>query len=200
MATKPSGSASARQRIRLSPAHARVDQDRHGPGLEDGERQGDEINARPDQQRQPRAAGTPSSRESPGDAVALLVELAEADLPILSLSHGGRSRAARRRRCRSGMVWAMAVRRPATLSWEASWCWQGDSAVVWPALYWQYGGCLYAGARDGKYGAAVPPPGRIRSDFSDPQCLIPDPLPPLYCRARKAYKEEDDAVSDIGLR
>ena len=49
----------------VAPAHAGIDQNRYGAGLEHGEHQGDEIDPRPNQQGQPRARGTPI-REVPG--------------------------------------------------------------------------------------------------------------------------------------
>ena len=70
----------------VSPAHARINQDRHRPGLEDGEHQGHEIDARPHQQGQPGPGARPVARKPAGEAVALLVELAKADLPITPLA------------------------------------------------------------------------------------------------------------------
>ena len=65
--------------------HARVDQDRHRPRLEQGEHQGDEIDTRPDQQGQPRALLCAQAPQSPGDPVAVMVEFPERDLPIAPL-------------------------------------------------------------------------------------------------------------------
>ena len=111
----------------VPPAHARIDQDGHGPGLEQPENQRDEIDPRPHQQDQPRPGDNAQLAESPGDPVAILVELAESDVPVeamgscfaaaltsapLPLAGEGRCEPARsptvRPRRASGLAWAIA--------------------------------------------------------------------------------------------
>ena len=72
----------------IPPAHARVDQDRHRARLEQPEDQRDEVDARPNQQGQPRAGQRADAVEPSGDTVAVVVELAEGDVPVPPLALG----------------------------------------------------------------------------------------------------------------
>ena len=86
MATKPSGSAFGQAANEIAAAHAGVDQDGHGPGLEQGEDQRDEVDARPDQQGQPRTRRNAHRPQPCGDPVAVLVQLAEREVPVAAFS------------------------------------------------------------------------------------------------------------------
>ena len=72
----------------VPPSHAGVDQNRHRGGLEQAENQCDEVDARPNQQGQPRARPRAHVAQPSGDPIAILVELAEGDVPVASLAAG----------------------------------------------------------------------------------------------------------------
>ena len=155
--------------------HARVDEDRHGPGLEDGEGQGDEIDTGPDEQNEPRAMKNPHFAESAGDPVAVLVELGEGDAAIEPLSI-----AAVAQRFDDGD----AVGHGLGHSRQSP----GDIDNHGVALRWG--------------NVTVRPKGTVPREW--PMSILRGSRPsshPLYCRERKAYKEEVVGIEHaIGLR
>ena len=83
MATKPSGSASARQRMRFLPAQAGVDEHDHHAGSQQREHERDEVDPRPHQEREPRARRHAPIDQPAGDRVASASSSAERDRRVL---------------------------------------------------------------------------------------------------------------------
>ena len=61
----------------VAASHAGIDQHDDRAGLEQAEHQRDELDARPDQQGQPRAGGDAQAAQARGDAIGVLFELAK---------------------------------------------------------------------------------------------------------------------------
>ncbi len=84
MPTKPCGARVGQTGNEVFAAHARIDENAYHPGFEEREHDGDELNARRHQQRQPRPRDDAGRVQSAREPIAELIQFRKSDLLIIS--------------------------------------------------------------------------------------------------------------------